>query len=353
MPKCYYPTPDELQGATPLNDLVWFERHQNLLVKLANTDWGRDLLLIDKHPYPVVAIKKHCVRFHLGVWDDQDHYLSDFRIGAKWGNIIRYRWLAVKEAIDHMILLSVLESWHPIYDRQGELLLPVGGGTTTIAYPEPDTESNTVDGMVAKDDSGSMTWDTVHDASSGDNAYDSQATRNQRVRMSSTDNQFIEIDRSFTLFLTSDIGSADTINSATLGLVTNATYTGFSDSITMVETNPSSSTALATGDYALARSQVSDAKQAADVAVTSFSADDATYDNFTLNATGLGNISKTGISKFGFKNLTDFSDSEPTSVSGAVSAGIIWYCADYTGTSRDPKLTVIHSGPFTPRAMIF
>ena len=44
MAKFYYPTPDELQGAQPLDELVWFEQYHPLLVSLANTNEGRDLL---------------------------------------------------------------------------------------------------------------------------------------------------------------------------------------------------------------------------------------------------------------------------------------------------------------------
>ena len=47
MSKLYYPTPDELQGARPLNEQLWFPQMQPLLLPLANTNEGRDLLCLD------------------------------------------------------------------------------------------------------------------------------------------------------------------------------------------------------------------------------------------------------------------------------------------------------------------
>ena len=117
MPKLYYPTPDELQGAKPLweggwgyddNRGSWFHSYQELLVRLANTDYGRDLLCIDKYPYPVISMRKNMVQFDMSRDLGPGYILSDVRIGAKWGNVIRYRWLAVKKALDQMNLEILL-----------------------------------------------------------------------------------------------------------------------------------------------------------------------------------------------------------------------------------------------------
>jgi hypothetical protein len=318
MPKLYYPSPDEVQWAEPLNELVWFEQYQHLLVKLANTDWGRDLLLIDKHPYPVASIGKNYVRFHLGMWDDQDHYLSDYRIGAKWGNIIRCRWLEVKKAIDRMILLSVLESWHPIYDRQGKLLLPVGGGTTTTVFPDADPESTTVDGKVMRqDEAGGLSFNDVR-TGAGTQALPSTVNITTfDISATGEANEWVRIARGIFLFATHTIATTDIISAATFHLYGNDKNSDFTGSyVVMVDSSPASNTALVTADYqqVAASTGAEPIDQAARVAYSAANA--SGYTDWTLNAAGLATITATkggdptaspptGVSKFGCRDSYD------------------------------------------------
>ena len=71
------------------------------------------------------------------------------------------------------------------------------------------------------------------------------------------------------------------------------------------------------------------------------------YNDFTLNATGISNVSKTGVSKFGLRNPEyDVANSAPANPGGAVQNTLVChYDADRTGTTNDPKLTVVHSEP--------
>jgi len=345
MPKLYYPTPDEVQGAEPLNELVWFERYQHLLVKLANTDWGRDLLLIDKYPYPVVAIGKNYVRFHLGVWDDQDHYLSDFRVGAKWGNIIRYRWLEVVKAIDRIILESIL-SYPSVYYR-GRRLHPVGGGATTTVYPDPHAESTTVDGYVGRHTGGSETWSEIN-GGAGDAAGDNDASAHgPRVR-SSTDsgNPWNFINHHFTLFDTSSIGST-TVESATWSfVVTSSVVDELSISLSLFVTSPATNTALVNADY----QQIGTTKQATDITYASVTANNTTYNDMAL--TVLTNIDASGVTKLGVTN-SGWKSTEPSYISDKNSYLNQFIFAETSGTSKDPKLVIIHTSPFTAKVIVF
>ena len=69
------------------------------------------------------------------------------------------------------------------------------------------------------------------------------------------------------------------------------------------------------------------------------------YNDFTFNATGIGNINKTGISKFGTRNANyDVANTAPA----LSSINDRWhyldgYFADETGTANDPKLVVAYS----------
>jgi len=61
------------------------------------------------------------------------------------------------------------------------------------------------------------------------------------------------------------------------------------------------------------------------------------YNDFTLNASGIANIAKTGISKFGYRHAVDIDNSAPTWGSGADS----YFTASFSDTgSNQPKLDV-------------
>ena len=63
------------------------------------------------------------------------------------------------------------------------------------------------------------------------------------------------------------------------------------------------------------------------------------YNDWTLNATGEGNIIKDGITKFGFRIEADRADIEPTWVASE-EVKLHIYQADNSGTDKDPKLVV-------------
>jgi hypothetical protein len=77
-----------------------------------------------------------------------------------------------------------------------------------------------------------------------------------------------------------------------------------------------------------------------DTAITYSSWSTVAYNDFSLNSSGLSNISKTGISKFGGRFVADASGEAPTwSTEGTTS--ILAYMADYG--SNKPKLVVEHA----------
>jgi hypothetical protein len=75
-----------------------------------------------------------------------------------------------------------------------------------------------------------------------------------------------------------------------------------------------------------------------------------TYIDFTYNATGLGLISKIGITKTALRNANyDVAATLPAWISATYSA-LSGYMADQTGTTNDPKLVVTYTIP-TNRVM--
>ena len=144
------------------------------------------------------------------------------------------------------------------------------------------------------------------------------------------------ISRSFELFDTSALTSSATISAATFSLYKNATAVNNADTvyIALVTTTPASNTAIVADDY----DQSGSTKQAADVNYASIST--SAYFDMTLNATGLGNISLTGITKFGTRCSRDLDNSAPT---GTNSIEIV---SSDTGSNK-PKLVITYELPST------
>ena len=82
----------------PLNENKWFELYQPQLLGFVNTDEGRDTLLLPRDMPTIVEISKRHVKYLIGPGE----YISDFRIGSKYGNLARMRWEAVERGLDYM-----------------------------------------------------------------------------------------------------------------------------------------------------------------------------------------------------------------------------------------------------------
>ena len=136
--------PDEAQGASPLRDKEWFERFQPLLLKMANTEYGRDLLHIENRPYIVTDFRKDRVKYYMG----NGKSLWDFRTGCKWGNIIRGRWAEFKKFAKEFyeIELEGKKMYRPLLQYKGEL---VAAGATDTFMPEAWEGDDTVSGVLA------------------------------------------------------------------------------------------------------------------------------------------------------------------------------------------------------------
>ena len=79
-----------------------------------------------------------------------------------------------------------------------------------------------------------------------------------------------------------------------------------------------------------------------------------TYKDWTFNSTGIAEIDTGGVTRCGLTMSSDI-ENDVSGFSQSFNGNSNWNfrSADYTGTSQDPKLAVVHAAPFTPRAMIF
>lgn len=228
--------------------------------------------------------------------------------------------------------------------------LPVGRVSMPLLmnvdfFPDADPETTTMDGDVGRD-LDDVTWATIHDNADGTLARSTSAgAYGMRIVPSATSEQWRSIVRYMSLFDTSSIADDDTIDSATYGVVGVTGGKNDPDGITMnaavVTTTPASNTDIVTADY----DQFGTVDQATRIAWASLTSDSATYTTFTLNATGLGNISKTGVTKFGIRNgQYDADNVAPTWNSGTSdNEWQIQHAEAVTGTTEDPKLAVTSS----------
>lgn len=203
--------------------------------------------------------------------------------------------------------------------------------------PDANPESTSVDGYVSREN---IDETFVNQRTGGGNqASDSNTYLYQHFRYSGTSGQNYYIRRIICLFDTSSLGSGVTITATDFKLYGIAAVSEGIDaeSFDICSSNPANNTGLATGDY-----------DYNDFGTTSFGNKTmATFNasginTIALNASGIANISKTGISKFGTRDHRDLSNSAGT-----------WGSFDRThfnissadNGSNEPTLTVTYSLP--------
>lgn len=181
--------------------------------------------------------------------------------------------------------------------------------TVTVKRPDANPESTTMDGSVRKSQC-NQTWNTIRGAAAGCEASPSSVTNCNYVRAGVTACTWSSIRRTALLFDFSCIACTDTKDGATFCFVASAKSVDISaDKLSLITSTPASDTNLVNADY----NQFGTTKQAADITIGSITVDISgpTFNRFTLNSTGLGNVSLSGISKFGTRITSDNDDCEP------------------------------------------
>ena len=147
---------------------------------------------------------------------------------------------------------------------------------------------------------------------------------------------WVFLGRGLTIFDTSSIPDTDTITSATLAFYCTSKSDQSGQSVHISSGTTASPTALAEADY--------QANQGTDASFGSLPITSITvgqYNSFILNAAGIGNISKTGLSKFALRLAGDLTNVEP-----AVAAGGFVSVRFQTFL---PRLTIVHESTTTTR----
>ena len=328
-----------------LFDKTWFQKWQKQLLWLLNTPvikvWFRWVLRIRKHDCSlkerICEIQPNNYNVHLGLFLTDEglrhKFRRDFRTHNKYSKRLLYAfyplWLSF-----HIWDMLVANNFVP--------QLNLGFDTLTV-YPDPDIETTSVDGRVARL-SVSEVFSTIM-AGAGNFATDSETGGTQHVRIICTDtpdtDKYSQLIRSIYLFDTSSLDDGATISAGVLSLFGTAKQndlplTTAHVALSIVNTTPASNTALVNADYG----QLGTTKQSTDFAYDSFST--SAYNDITLNATGIASISKTGITKFGSRFAVDVDAGTPAWTALAQSSMSAYY-ADNAGTTNDPKLVVTYT----------
>lgn len=274
------------------------------------------------------------------------HGNKNIILNEHWTDIHpRYlKWLAKRQRLFGKEL-SVPSKWG-IYTHETLHNLATGriGLTTTEVFPDPDTETTTFDGKhYGSLDAADNSWATERALTDGGHATlttDNDASEKYFwIKGAATLGNFKGLIRSVFLFDTSSIPDADTISAATFGIVPTARTDTRSESCTVILASPSSNTVIALADF----DAFTFTEQTTSKTLASFTVDSATYG--FLDFSTFTNISKTGVSKFGFIQVKDLANSPaPTSEApGAAGTALSGFYADEAGTTKDPKLTVTHA----------
>lgn len=320
-----------------MDENIWFQINQTMLLWVANTKEGRDLLSIKQSLPKITYIAKNVISFKR----DQG-YTSEFRVGAKYANIIRFRWNEFKKLeeayYNQFRLIPFAEpKVQSTLDR-----LAIAAGTVT-AYPDADPETTTVDGETCRD-VGGESFATIR-TGAGTFARPTGNGNCGRFRGDPGGN-YTNLCRGHFLFDTSSIPDTDGIDDATFSVYISSIggSAGWGDTwgLGLVGTNPASNTNLVSSDH----QTVGSTKYASNKVKSAITT--GAYNDFTLNATGESNVSKTGVTKIATRPIPDVDNTEPSPDGGTEEQNPNCLYAENTGTGSDPKLVVNHSEPLVP-----
>lgn len=228
-------------------------------------------------------------------------------------------------------------------EKIARILTPEAWAVTDTFFPDPNPETTSQDCEVVEAYAvgSGISWATII-ANPGNTVSNDQASGSWFNFRSDTGTDLWRVlNRGIVLFDTSSIPDANTTDSSTLSLFGTAKADPFTNTpnINVYSSAPASNTDCVAGDYDSLGST------AFSTAITFANWSTTAYNDFALNSSGLANISKTGVSKFGIRNANyDVAAVAPTWGSNDRSY-MEGYFAEQTGTANDPKLVVTHSAP--------
>jgi len=317
----------------------WFKKHQRTLLWLCNKPlvkyWFRYILRIHRDVgwnEHICQLQPNNYKVYLGWENGALKIKGDFRTHDKFSKRIYYAfeplwWLA--HAWDWLLADRCVPRWS-------------FGFTTLTQYPDPHPETNSVDGYVFSNLT-SVSWATLI-ADAGTGSWDDALFLELRIQAAKTTNLWSILGRLIAGFSTSSIGINSSIDTAVIairGSIKNDSLSIIPD-VNVYSASPASNTAIVAGDYDSLGST------AFSTTITYAAFSDSVYNSYSLNANGIANINKAGISNFGFRNANyDVAATAPISWSAGLASYFRVHSADVAGTTSDPKLVIEYTLPQT------
>lgn len=211
--------------------------------------------------------------------------------------------------------------------------------STLVVYPDPgDPGTTSCDGDIRRS-SVNETLGTIR-ASAGTDVLMTAVTIRAALIATSTPDQYDTLRRAWTLFDTSPLTAGATISAATLSLwgTTKLNELG-SPALHIGGGTTASNTTLATGDF-VNRGTTSFGS----VAYASFDATNSVYTDIALDANGISNIQKTGVSIFTEQLSWDIlNNTTGLTWSSGLQNAYLFRSSDQATTDNDPKLTITYT----------
>lgn len=208
-------------------------------------------------------------------------------------------------------------------------------------YPSNDGEINKNDATTG--------WANVHDAASGseclDTAVDALTSDNTPGTRETAGSDSYDIFRAGFVFDSSSIVDAETVSTAVFSIYTTAKSDGDNDGndyLAVVSFNPGNVADFDVADYNdFGATEWSNQQDITGITTSA-------YTDFTLNATGLAAVSKTGNTILGLREGHDILN-DPCAVSTTTRVTTTFSAT--AGTTQDPKL-VVTTTDFIPKVII-
>lgn len=315
----------------------WFRKHQKFLLNLLNFPilkiWFRWVLRIRKCDLPlktrILEIGPNFFSHSAKLKGDKVELQTSFRSNEKYARRLRYAFAPVWWAM-HFWDWLVADRFIPSFSFQFSTLTAYpqsgGGGGNTTCDGEADRSA-------AQDTFANLR------AGAGTGASTADFSQGPYLLAGTTSTKYTDMLRFGETFDTSALTSSATISSAVLSLYYNSKANGLgSPEIDTVSFSPANNNNVVAGDFVNFGTT-----PFASITYANWTA--AQYNAFTLDAGGIANISKTGISRFG-QRLNWDTDNSFTGVwsSGAFSQ-IGFLTSETSGTTQDPKIDITYTLP--------
>ena len=314
---------------------IWFLKHEKLLLWLLNTPlikiWFRWILRINGERSSIGNRKIIHIEPNAIWWKNKGKKITaEFRTHNKFAKRLYYAFKPLWYFLHYWDILfanNFNPNWNLGFDSTGDLF-PVAGANSPV------------DGDV-KHNAANSTWATIRDGA-GTGVDVTGVNTSVFLAAGTTTDTWTEIQRSIMCFDASSISDDATKDSAIFSLYGGGKSNGISSEATHIAgATPANTNNLVSADYAQVQRTTF-----GNVTYASFTV--GAYNDITLNASGLTNISLTAVSKFSAQHAPDINNSPPAWVNGANNQ-VYWSSADTAGTTQDPKLVVTYTPPPSSR----